>query len=95
MHNGIDLKAYYEPVFAIADGLVKEASFGDKEGNYIVILHGGLESIYCHLSTILCKKGQSIKGGECIGISGNSGGSTGPHLHFGIKYMNTIYINPL
>lgn len=88
MHNGVDLKAFYEPVYAIADGIVKTAGYGQKEGYYVVLLHGEVESVYCHLSEFLCKQGQMIKGGSCIGISGNSGNSTGPHLHFGIKHLN-------
>jgi murein DD-endopeptidase MepM/ murein hydrolase activator NlpD len=58
MHNGVDLKAYYEPVFAMADGVVKIAGFKEREGNYIVITHGDIESIYCHLSILLSKQGQ-------------------------------------
>ncbi len=92
MHKGVDLKAYYEPVFAMADGVVKITGYKEREGNYIVITHGDVESIYCHLCILLCKQGQYVKGGNCIGVSGNSGFSTGPHFHFGVKSVN--YFNP-
>ena len=94
MHDGVDLKAYYEPVYCIADGIVKSAGYGEKEGYYVLVLHGDVESVYCHLSLLECKVGQFAKGGTCIGISGNSGNSTGPHLHFGINYKIRP-INPI
>ena len=94
LHAGVDLKAKYEAVYAITDGIIKKARFGDKEGNYIVISHKSIESVYCHLDRTFCKEGQIIKGGSCIAISGNTGSSTGPHLHFCIKY-NGVPIDPL
>lgn len=93
VHCGIDLKARYEAVFVIANGIVTFAGNGKKEGNYVIVKHNNIESLYCHLSVLLCQKGDSVKGGSCIGISGNSGLSTGPHLHFGMRY-NKQLINP-
>jgi murein DD-endopeptidase MepM/ murein hydrolase activator NlpD len=86
LHAGVDLKARYEPVYSIADGVVKTVGYGKAEGNYIILSHDGIESVYCHLSVVICREGQNIKGGSCIAISGNTGSSTGPHLHFGIKF---------
>ncbi len=92
-HSGIDLKAWYEPVYAVADGIIKKAAWGDLEGYYIVMVHGSAETIYCHLSKLLCSPGDTLKGGRVLGISGNTGRSTGPHLHFGMKY-NGLEVNP-
>lgn len=88
LHSGIDLKAYYEPVFAIADGMIERCGYDDISGNYIVVNHGKVKTAYCHLSKLLYEKGTIVTGGEIIAISGNTGRSTGPHLHFGVKYVN-------
>ncbi len=93
-HSGIDLKAWYEPVYAVADGIVKKSSVGKFGGNYIVLVHGNAETIYCHLSKLLCSPGDTLKGGSVLGISGNTGRSTGPHLHFGATY-NDVRIDPI
>lgn len=93
LHFGIDLKAHYEAVFAIATGIVTFAGYGKKEGNYLIIEHNNIRSFYFHLSVLLAKKGDIVKGGSCIGISGNSGITTGPHLHFGMRYYGQP-INP-
>lgn len=86
LHAGIDLKANYDPVIAIADGVVKKAAYGNREGFFIVIDHGnGIESVYCHLSVTYFTAGENVTGGNVIGISGATGAATGPHLHFGIK----------
>lgn len=86
MHTGIDLKAFYEPVYSIADGVVKHAGWGDKEGYFVIINHGEVKSVYCHLSKISVTKGTVVKAGDVVGVSGNTGSSTGPHLHFGVKW---------
>jgi murein DD-endopeptidase MepM/ murein hydrolase activator NlpD len=85
IHHGVDLRANYDSVFSIMDGIVVEIGNDDRSGLWIKILHSGrLKSSYAHLSRILVKNGKSIRAGECIGISGNSGTSNGPHLHFNI-----------
>jgi len=84
-HKGVDLRAYYEPVYVVADGVVKYAGWGDIEGYYVVIHHGNAESVYCHLSKLHVQTNELVKGGQVLGISGNTGRSTGPHLHFQIK----------
>jgi len=93
-HTGVDLKAYYEPVYSIADGIVSFAGYGDIEGNYVIINHGEVSSVYCHLSKILFSTNQIIKAGELLGISGNTGRSTGPHLHFGVRWKSER-LNPI
>ena len=86
MHNGIDLRAHYDSVFSILDGIIQDAGYDHRSGRWIRIAHpGGLVSTYAHLSNILVTIGQSIRSGECIGITGNSGSSTAPHLHFTLK----------
>jgi len=87
-HEGVDLKAYYEPVFAFCDGWVVRTGSEARSGNYIVLGHGDgkLESTYAHLSVIGVRPGEMVESGQIIAISGNSGFSTGPHLHFGLKY---------
>ena len=93
-HSGLDLKATYEAVYAISDGYAKTVAFGSSEGNYIVLQHNSIESVYCHLATVLVKQGERVRGGTCIGISGNTGLSTGPHLHFGLK-VDRKAVNPM
>lgn len=88
LHAGVDLKAFYEPVYAFAGGVVTQAGYDTKSGNYITILHGTsgtLSSVYAHLSYLQVKAGDKIPSGYIIGISGNTGSSTAPHLHFALK----------
>jgi murein DD-endopeptidase MepM/ murein hydrolase activator NlpD len=86
LHNGIDLKANYVPVYAVASGIISTATYDGKAGLYCKINHGdSIQTVYAHLSMLFVKKGDQIKGGEVIGISGASGMVTGPHLHFMIK----------
>lgn len=92
-HKGIDLAVSKgSVVVAAADGKVVRLGFDTRGGNFIVISHGnGYESKYMHLSTIGVSKGQSVGSGRYIGLSGNTGRSTGPHLHFEIwKGSNAI-----
>ncbi len=87
MHNGIDLRAHYDSVFSVLDGVVLNVGYDHRSGRWIRIAHpGSLRISYAHLSHILVKKGQAVKSGECIGISGNSGKTTGPHLHLSLNF---------
>jgi murein DD-endopeptidase MepM/ murein hydrolase activator NlpD len=84
-HTGVDFKADIgTPVLATADGVVKEVGTSNTgQGLYIAIAHGyGFESKYAALSKALVRVGQNIKRGEKIALSGNSGLSKGPHLHY-------------
>lgn len=95
MHNGIDLKANYEDVYAVLDGIITEAGWDSKGGgNYIKIKHfNRFETSYLHLSEIYYKVGEKVRAGFIIGKSGNTGNSTGPHLHFAVKEFGQS-INP-
>lgn len=88
MHEGIDFIA--EPgtrVISAAGGVVASAEFHPEYGNLIEIDHGNdFSSRYAHLSRISVKAGQVIKRGQEIGASGNTGRSTGPHLHFEVRF---------
>ena len=96
LHNGADLKANYEKVYAVLDGKVIDAGFDAKGGgNYIKIKHSNsFVTSYLHLSEIYYKVGEWVHAGFIIAKSGNSGNSTGPHLHFSVS-ENGNYINPI
>ena len=94
-HNGIDLAANYENVYSVLDGIVTETGWDNKGGgNYIKIKHfNRFETAYLHLSEIYYRVGEFVKAGLIIAKSGNSGNSTGPHLHFSVKEFGQS-INP-
>jgi len=94
-HKGIDFGGSVgDPVFATASGTVEQAGYDSAMGNYIYIDHGnGLETVYMHLSKLYVKEGQNVKKGEKIGALGNTGRSTGPHLHYEV-HKNGKAINP-
>ena len=85
MHNGVDLKAHYENVFSMLPGRVKNIGMNKRSGKYIIIQTAGYTISYCHLSSILVRDGQYVNAGEVIAVSGNTGMSTGPHLHLTTK----------
>ena len=96
MHKGIDMAANTgTPIYATRSGKVTVASYQEGgAGWYVCINHGdGYSSIYMHMTHYIVKAGQYVDAGEIIGYVGTSGGSTGPHLHFGISYNGT-YVNP-
>ncbi len=98
MHHGIDLKLYTgEPVRAAFDGKVRvRRNQGRRRGygKYYVIRHtNGLETVYGHLSKHIAKAGQIVKAGDVIGLGGNTGRSSGPHLHFEVRFCG-ISLNP-
>ncbi len=83
-HFGVDLDLETgDEVMAAMDGIIRIARYCGGYGNAIVICHsGGLETVYGHLSEIQVEEGQKVKSGEVIGLGGNTGHSTGSHLHF-------------
>lgn len=91
LHTGIDLGvATGTPVYAMADGEVIIARYYGAYGNTVVINHGGgITSLYGHNSQILVSEGQKVKKGQMISKSGNTGFSTGPHLHFEVRQNGT------
>lgn len=89
LHTGMDLKAKTgTPIYAPADGIVrytKRSNYG--YGNLIILSHNyGFETLYGHLKTIKVKEYQYIKKGQIIGLVGNTGRSTGSHLHYEVKF---------
>jgi len=92
-HNGIDLRAAYEDTYAIADGTVEIAKYYTEGiGNCVVINHGTFMAVYGHLDSFNVKRGQFIEKGHVIGTTGNTGTSTGPHLHFEIRQPVPDYV---
>ena len=94
-HSGVDLAAPTgTAVKATLDGKIAETGFNRIFGNYVIITHErGYQSLYGHLSAIYVKRGQYVAQGTAIGAVGNTGYSTGPHLHLSI-YKNGSLINP-
>lgn len=94
-HNGIDFSAPVgTTVFTPANGTVAAVWTDATCGNGLRITHtDGYETLYCHLSRVTVSKGDQVEAGCSVAETGNTGRSTGPHLHYGIKY-NGIYTNP-
>lgn len=92
MHKGIDIGAdEYTPVIAAEAGEVIICTYDTGGyGYYIAINHGnGYITLYGHLNEQLVSVGQRVARGERIALSGNTGGSTGPHLHFEVRYLSS------
>ena len=94
-HEGIDIAAQTgTPVTAPADGLVIKAGFGTGYGNLVEISHGyGIKTAYAHNSRLNVKAGQRVRRGDIIAYVGDSGSSTGPHLHYEVR-LNGLPVNP-
>lgn len=96
MHNGLDIKVYIgDTIRAAFDGKVRMVKYERRGyGKYVVIRHeNGLETIYGHLSKQIVKEDQYVRAGEPIGLGGNTGRSTGSHLHFETRFLGEV-INP-
>jgi len=94
-HNGIDMAtAPGTAVFAALDGTVTATGFDVVYGNYVIISHhSGYQTMYAHLNSILVSRGRAVTTNTRIGTVGNTGQSTGPHLHFTV-YKNRATLNP-
>jgi murein DD-endopeptidase MepM/ murein hydrolase activator NlpD len=94
-HYGIDLKLEVgDSVYNAFDGVVRIARISPTYGNVVVVRHkNGLETLYAHLEKIAVEVGNEIFAGDLIGLGGNTGRSTGSHLHFEVRYMGEA-INP-
>lgn len=92
-HNGIDLYARSAKVFAMMKGKVLRVGQDKVSGKYVTLQHGNFTVSYCHLSQIFVSQGQAVLPGNVVGITGNTGRSTGEHLHMTIRH-NGEYINP-
>ena len=84
-HNGIDLRANYEPACAMLPGKVIRTGRNRRAGLYLTLRHGSITITYCHLSKILVSVGTTVRPGTPIAITGNTGRSTAPHLHLSVK----------
>jgi len=95
MHKGIDIAcAYGSPVYAVFDGVVDWAGYKGGYGSFVGIRGpGGVGTGYGHLSRVLVRNGQRVQRGQVVAYSGNSGLSTGPHLHFE-TYRSGQAVNP-
>ncbi|MDE5657522.1 MAG: M23 family metallopeptidase, partial [Muribaculaceae bacterium] len=96
MHKGVDLKLYIgDTIRAAFDGRVRLTNFERRGyGYYVIVRHtNDLETVYGHLSKFLVEPDQYVKAGDPIALGGNTGRSTGPHLHFETRYMGYA-INP-
>lgn len=92
-HQGVDLRADSSYVFSVMPGKVLKSGSNRRSGNYVVVEHGSYQSIYCHLRKSYVDKGDYVDAGQIVGLSGNTGLSTGEHLHFALKHQGK-YINP-
>ena len=94
-HKGIDFATRQgNPIFATADGVIIYAKPKGLLGKTVIINHGhGLKTRYGHTSKILKKKGAKVKRGDIIALVGNTGRSTGPHVHYEVQ-LNGIQVNP-
>jgi murein DD-endopeptidase MepM/ murein hydrolase activator NlpD len=95
-HKGIDIAARINtPVTAPADGTISSVRRDRFSGAVVGINHSyGLDTIYAHLQKILVKEGQAVKRGDVVALVGNTGRSTGPHLHYEVR-LNGIPVDPL
>lgn len=95
-HTGIDMVAAQgTPIKAAMGGKVAAAGYTQVYGNYVILTHtNGYQTLYAHLHTISVKVGQTVGQGTKVGLLGNTGYSTGAHLHFSV-YKNGSLVNPL
>jgi murein DD-endopeptidase MepM/ murein hydrolase activator NlpD len=94
-HSGVDIEAQFgTPVHAAADGVVIQSEFYHGYGKMVTVDHGGgMRTMYAHLSQYKVVPGQEVRRGDVLGFSGNSGATTGPHLHFEVR-MGGSAVNP-
>jgi murein DD-endopeptidase MepM/ murein hydrolase activator NlpD len=94
-HSGLDIASHYgDAIHVTADGVVEEAGQRAGYGRVVVVDHGfGVTTMYAHLSGFNVQAGMRVKAGDVIGYEGDSGRSTGPHLHYEVRIYNTP-VNP-
>lgn len=93
LHNGIDFHARNNQVYAMMEGEVTKVGYDSRSGNYVTLQHGNYTVSYCHLSKVFVRKNAVVKPGEVVAITGNTGRSTGEHLHLSARYKGK-FINP-
>jgi murein DD-endopeptidase MepM/ murein hydrolase activator NlpD len=97
LHEGLDIaNAIWTPVYATADGLVKDVSTQTYFGNVVRINHnnGEFMTLYAHMQKAAVITGQAVKRGDVVGYIGNTGRSTGPHLHYEVRRNGSV-VNPM
>ncbi len=94
-HGGIDFKGRTgDKIEATADGTVIKSSYNKGLGHYVTLRHGnGYETVFGHMSKRLVKKGDKVQRGQVVGLVGNTGRSTGSHLHYEVRYRGKT-VNP-
>ena len=90
MHSGIDFRASSDNVYAMMPGKVLKVGNDKVSGNYVTLQHGSITVSYCHLSRVLKNKNDIVAVGEVVGITGNTGRSTGEHLHLTCKIKGRV-----
>jgi murein DD-endopeptidase MepM/ murein hydrolase activator NlpD len=95
-HPGLDFRGRAgDKIKATADAVVKKVCYDEDYGRHVILSHGnGFETLYAHMQKILVKEGEKVKRGQAIGLVGNTGRSTGPHLHYGVLHRGK-YVDPL
>jgi murein DD-endopeptidase MepM/ murein hydrolase activator NlpD len=94
-HRAVDLAGRLgDPVKAVLKGTVLHIDNNRNLGNFIILKHGEYQTLYAHLSAVSVKKGDEVGQGQLIGRVGETGYTTGPHLHFEV-FRNGNRINPL
>ncbi len=93
-HNGLDLRADRCETYAMMHGIVVKTGQDRVSGKYVTVRHGNFSVSYCHLSEWRVKKGDCVRPGDVVGISGSTGRSTGPHLHLTVR-LGRRHINPV
>ena len=96
LHTGIDIAAPLDTsVLAVTNGVIQETGSSALNGRYIILLTDeGYTVIYAHLNKINVDESQRVERGEVVGLSGNTGRSSGPHLHYGV-YRDNALLDPL
>lgn len=93
-HGGVDLAASADNVYAMMPGKVRDIGYNRSLGNYVRIDHGDMTVTYGHLLTAAGKKGDDVRAGQSVGITGSTGRSTGEHLHVAVKVRGKT-VDPL
>jgi len=93
-HNGVDLRAKYDTVYAVLNGVVQSMCSNSTFGKVITLQHGEFTTTYGHLFKFLVNTQDSVSAGQAIAISGATGRVTAAHLHFSVRYQKR-YLNPL
>lgn len=95
LHAGMDFANWYDdPIWAIGDGTVTYAGWMDGYGHLVVVDHGdGVETAYGHASEVLVSVGDEVEQGDHLSLTGNTGNSTGPHLHFEVR-IDGVQVDP-